>query len=760
MKDMTPICEKLELAVRYHRAGEIQRAERLYGEIIRLDAGHADALHLLGVASHQRCRYDAAAEYIRRAIAIDDTKAVYHSNLGAAYRALGRLDDAIASYREAIRIKPDFADAHCNLGNSLSERQRTSEAIASYRQAAQLKPHDATVLYRLGTQLLEQGKFDEAVAALQQSISNDADFAEAHSRLADALSDQGRYLEAVACYRKALTLRPDWAETYNNLGTAYKALGKLDLAVECYRRALSRKPGLAEAHNNLGNALKDAKQIEEAINCYRQAIVLRSEFAEAHANLAALMQQQGEIQGAVRHLQEAIRSKPTNLRRIQLATLLPPIYESREDLDRWRRRLQTGVHSLIEANVTIDPALVLAIPNFYLAYQGRNDRQLQTEIARLHRSSHEYKHRPAHGSGKIRVGFISRYLCDHTIGRLMRGAIAHLSRDVFEVTVLAAARHDDGISRFLRERADCYIELVDGLPAAIRTIDDLSLDILFYTDIGMDPVTFSLAHSRLAPIQCVTWGHPLTTGSPTIDYFISSSLLEADDADEHYSETLIRLESLGVYYYRPSAVATDRKGTIRAEFGLPADRHLYGCLQSLFKLHPEFDAVLGDILRKDRLGEVVLLSGSSPDWDRLLMRRFESTIPDVAERIRFVPRQDYEGFLRLNTAVDVLLDPIHYSGGNTSFEAFSLGIPVVTLPSRYLRGRITHGLYRQMNLSDCVAGNPQEYAEIAVRLGTDPDYRHSLQRRIHEDSDCLFESRSAVQELERFFREAHAHRMS
>ena len=112
----------------------------------------------------------------------------------------------------------------------------------------------------------------------------------------------------------------------------------------------------------------------------------------------------------------------------------------------------------------------------------------------------------------------------------------------------------------------------------------------------MEPQTYYLAHARLAPVQCVTWGHPLTTGIETIDYFLSSADLEPPHADDHYTEKLVRLSHLTNYYYRPDPPALTKS---RSDFGFADEDHVYLCPQNLFKLHPENDVVFGEILRRD-----------------------------------------------------------------------------------------------------------------------------------------------------------------
>src|SRR5262249_52300620 len=264
--------------------------------------------------------------------------------------------------------------------------------------------------------------------------------------------------------------------------------------------------------------------------------------------------------------------------------------------------------------------------------------------------------RPSAAGRPLRVGFLSRFFHNHTMGRLNAGLIRRLSRADFRVLMLCPPGKDDDMARAMRASADAVVDLPEHLGLARQRVAEQQLDILYYTDLGMDPFTYFLAFSRLAPVQCVTWGHPVTTGIPSVDYFLSSELLEMDEAEGHYTEKLVRLKTLSVYYDRPPP-PSPLKG--REQLGLPAGR-LYGCPQSLFNLHPEFDALLGAILRCDPEGRLVLISGKHASWDELLRQRFARAFPDAADRVVFVPRLSHEDFLSLNAACDVLLDPMHF----------------------------------------------------------------------------------------------------
>jgi predicted O-linked N-acetylglucosamine transferase (SPINDLY family) len=175
------------------------------------------------------------------------------------------------------------------------------------------------------------------------------------------------------------------------------------------------------------------------------------------------------------------------------------------------------------------------------------------------------------------------------------------------------------------------------------------------------------------------------------------------------------------------------------------------CPQTLFKFHPDFDDILARILHEDRRGLLVLIEGGHPNWAKLLLERFARAFPNDVDRVRFLPQMPTLDFLSLLTLADVLLDTIHFCGGNTSLESFAFGIPIVTLPGKFLRGRLTLALYQQMGVMDCVAENAESYVNIALRLANDRRWRDAISSKINSRAHVLYEDIEAVRELEHFF---------
>ena len=597
--------------------------------------------------------------------------------------------------------------------------------------------------------------------------------AEGWYRLGNTHGQRGDHERAVACFARALDLRPQTPEIVRNLGATLQILGRTSEAIECYRRFLEKSPGTAEIHYNLGNAFADAGEFAAAIAEYQKALVLAPHWADARINLGLALDAAGDLDGAAAQYEKApaLRLLATAMAdqgrteeaaaaysragmEVQSVTLLPVIPDSEEEIRRWRERLEQGIERL-EARIE-DPVREGAGTNFYLGYHGLPNRELNSKVAAFYQRacpSLSWQAPEPSGSGRIRVGFISRHLYDHSIGKTTRGLVAELDRERFDViTLFVPPLRDDETSRFIRSASDRFLVLPGSLESARQVIADLRLDVLFYQDIGMEPFTYFLAFSRLAPVQCVSFGHPDTTGIPTIDYFVSNDLFEAQGAEQHYSERLFLLRDLATlaYYHRPPAPS--EKG--RQAFGLPGTGTLYLCPQTLFKVHPSLDPMLGEILRGDSTARLVFIEGRSKHWSRLLRTRFERSFPDCAERVLFLERQSGEDFTSLIAACDVMLDTPHFNGMNTSLEAFALGKPVVTMPTPLQRGRHTAGMYRKMGFDACVASTGDDYVRTALRLGRDAEFRRYASDEIARRSDVLFEDPRVVREFERFFVEA------
>jgi predicted O-linked N-acetylglucosamine transferase (SPINDLY family) len=477
------------------------------------------------------------------------------------------------------------------------------------------------------------------------------------------------------------------------------------------------------------------------------------------AVLAMLQRDLCEVEAAAESLDRAQalaeNKSQADALRLRRIFLLPPMIRSREAIEKARTHLVRELESLNTATLTIaDPLLDVPMLHFFLVYHGLDDRplmELQGQVLRsicpslsLTALTPGYVGGGNHRRGRLRIGFLSTHFRDHTIGKLNAGLIDALPAEIFEKVLFLIESDTDSFSEQMARTVEHCVHIRNNLEAAYTSIVQQQLDILYFADIGMDPLTYFLAFYRMAPLQVSTWGHPVTSGLSTIDGFILARDMEPEDGEAHFSERLIRLSRPNFVYQRPCLPESPLD---RSFFGLPEDSHLYLCPQAVFKFHPDFDVILTDILRRDPQGRLVLIRSKYRAWDEILMDRLTALIEDAPQRVDWLPSMPRNHFFSLLVLGDVMLDPFPFCGGNTTLEALSFGIPVVTLPTRHIRGRLTYAFYQTIGVMDCVAGDTDEYVQIAVRLGENPLAREKIREKILANCGSLYNNVAFIDEL-------------
>lgn len=680
----------------------------------------------------------------------------------------GDYDNAIKEYLEVVKTGSKLNDKiYYNIGViSHLNLAKPNDAIPFYLKSLKLNPTSSECLFALGNAYSSLQQFNEATNAYQNAIQLRPDYAEAYLNLGIMIEKQGDTSSATALYQKALEINRHYTQCFNHLGQMLRHQGSLNDAIYVYQKCIEHNPGFAEAYVSLGNLFREQNNPQEAIVQYQKAIEIKNDFVESYQNLGLVFQSIGQAQGAVQAYEKSLSLLQNDTFRLKNATVLAPIVKSAADMLFWRERFEHQIDTLLLSQVEInDPLEDLGDTNFYLSYHGLSNRNLQQKIAKLmlricpslnftapHCLRPRLLARP-----RIKIGLISAFMYNHSIGRTTRGFFEQLSKDIFKTYAIfvphivkqRCVSPDDSFSRFIRSNADVVVDLTRSLKSAREEIASLELDVLFYQDIGMEPFTYYLAFSRLAHVQCVSFGHPETTGIPNMDYFISNDLFETDAYNDHYSEKVFLLHNLGTlaYYYKPSLPKHLKS---RKDFQLSEDAHLYVCPQTLFKFHPDFDFILSGILQQDPLGQIILIEYEN--WADFLRLRFQQVMPELVERICFVPFQKNESdFLDFIAIADVALDTIHFNGMNTSLQAFAIGLPVVTMPMTFQRGRHTFGMYTKMGIFDCVAKSADEYIQIALNLATNKDLRSKIKEKILHNNHLLFEDKNIVSEFERCF---------
>jgi predicted O-linked N-acetylglucosamine transferase (SPINDLY family) len=726
--------------------------------------------------------------------------------LGVQAEKAGELQEACLRYREAVAAAPGYAPAHLNLGIGLEACSDAAGAVLAYETALALDPNEAYACYNLAKLLFTRGELLRAEELLRRALQRKTDFPEAMVTLSRVLESRGDLAQALTLLEAALRARPGYEGALRNggllltrMGNALVHLGKTGEAAEHYRRALSLQPDLAEAHCYLGSILVDCglldeaqvhldkavalqpglaeaqaglgnlhhalQRLEEAEAAYRRAIALDPGFVEAYTNLGHILAASGQAEAALASYDAALSLDPeyVEARWSRAMCRIPALRGAQEDLADSRCAFSEELASLEQwfdaGRSSAGYRAVGSQQPFWLAYQEEDNVDLLRRYGSLcARLMAAWQAQPAppkpprRDAGRIRVGIVSQHFREHSVwSALIRGWLGQIDAGRFEVSAFSLGAAEDAETRYARAHAARFVRTAGGLREWVVAIREARPDVLIYPEVGMDPMTAKLASLRLAPRQAASWGHPETTGLPTVDFYLSAQDLEAAAAQPHYTEQLLALPNLGCYLQRAPVVAA---AVDLGQLGIDADLPLLLCPGAPFKYAPEHDALLPAIARELGRCQFVFFT----HWTRALSARLRARLTGVFARegleaaryLKFVPWLSRPAFHGLMQRADVFLDSIGFSGFNTALQAVECGLPLVTRESHFLRGRLASGILRRLQMDELVAAGAGDYVALAVKLVGNRAYREDIRDRIAAQRQRLYEDRAPILALEEF----------
>jgi predicted O-linked N-acetylglucosamine transferase (SPINDLY family) len=427
---------------------------------------------------------------------------------------------------------------------------------------------------------------------------------------------------------------------------------------------------------------------------------------------------------------------------VRAAALLPAFYETSEMADRWWDRLLTEIRALTV--LARESALVgqargncLATTPFFAAYFEKDVTEIQCAwgdfVEAVCAPLREPYRELAPWTGAVKsIGVISNRFTDSSAGRFFNPWLHQLKSDGFEVRLYSIGAGDavtDALSQEFVLHRVVTDEIGHWQTLADRVYAD-SNDVLLYPEPQGSQLIELIAGLRLAPIQCAAFGNPLTTGLATMDYMLVPDAAEVAHPMQHYRERVVRLEGLGTTVVPSTTVGAYS----RASFGFSATERIYLVSQQLQKWSPRFMDALIELLRRDARGRLVYFVQnsvlSSRAFELLLRRKFLQNGVDYAQRVTVVANLAREDYLALHRAADVGLDTFGFSGGSTTLDALSAGLPLVTLEGPFLRGRQSAAIMRQLGQSGNVAQSIEQFVDLAQSVDRSTVASGAAQRHV------------------------------
>jgi protein O-GlcNAc transferase len=666
---------------------------------------------------HQAGRLAEAETLYREVLAQDPNHLEALHLLGILAGQAGRPEQALQLIGRAVEIDPGNAEAQGNLGATLRTLGRVEEAIAAFREVVRLQPGSAEARGRLGEVCLGAKRFEEAIEAFGEAIRLDPERARDHGNLGMALRTVGRLDEAIAEHREAIRLgeNSDGVQHYN-LGYALQWAGKIPEAIESYRQALRLCPTLAEAYNNLGNCFQAEGESDAAVDAYQAALEFRPGSIEFRNNLSGALLSRGEIDAAAAILREALELQPEDagLRSSLISTLLfHPESDSAslcEECRIWHR-----LHEL--------PLLPFLRPPGNDASPGR----------------------------RLRIGYVSPDFRRHVIGQNFLPLLREHDRQFFMVFCYSNVMRPDAVTEEIRFLADGWRDILgisDEAAAELIRADEI--------DILVD-LTLHLAGNRLpvfarkpAPVQASYLAYCGSTGLEAIDYRLSDPYLDPAGVEmAYYSEETIPLRR-SYWCYQPLEACPEASPSPLP--ALSAGHVTFGCLNNFAKVSPAALDLWLEILEAVAQARLLLAAPPGSCREKIRQRFAEQGIS--CERIEFVGKQPWEGYIRTLQRIDVALDPFPYGGGITTCDALWMGVPVVSGLGSMGVGRGGRSILANIGLPELIAETPRQYLEIAASLAADwprlSGLRSSLRERM--EASPLRDAKGFARDVESAYR--------
>jgi protein O-GlcNAc transferase len=746
----------------HHQSGDLGRAQKCYEQTLQVLPKHVNAWHLLGVLLVQTHQPQAALACFNRALALKPETPLFYANLGKALTDLGRWEEALNQLNRALQGDPNLVEAHNNRGVVLRQSGRLRESLSAFENALALNPSHAESWSNLGISLMKMGIHEDAITALERATVLRPQDAQARHNLGVAYLEQRDATAAIAHLREAITLRSNFAAAHYHLGNALLQASEPSQAAASYRQALALIPDYAQAHLHLAIALKMMRQPEMALRHLQRAATLSPELAEVWYQLGETQHLLSDLDRARESYEQALRLRPdyASARWALAFNCLPGIELSAISAAQHRAQLGQELDALntwfTDERLPLAPLAVGSSQPFQLAYHEENNRDLLQQYGRLcHRLMSHWQHhslpamKKSSPGSRVRIGIVSAHLFDHSVWHaLIKGWLTQLDPESIKLHVFSIGQRSDNETEIARHYASHFYANHPTLTAWAECIQQAAPEVILYPEIGMDPLTLQLACLRLAPVQITSWGHPETTGLPTIDYYLSAEAFETAEAGSYYSEQLLKLPRLGCYVFRPDVRP---QAADVAALGLDPTRPLFICAGTPYKYGPQYDALLVEIAADHPEAQFIFFEHAS-GWSAALRQRLHQAFACAGlqpeKSMRFLPWMPPENFFGLMRDATLYLDTPGFSGFNSAIQALVCGLPVITLQGKFLRSNLAAGILRQLGLDELITHTTEHYRQQVSTLMSDSDHRKNLQKQISEKIDDIFEDLSIIRSME------------
>ena len=532
-------------------------------------------------------------------------------------------------------------------------------------------------------------------------------------------------------------------------------------SIELFKKIQVNYPNNLSVLRNLSHAYAFSGDFINAENTIKNIIKLNENEPYIFQFLASILRNQDKIEEMISLIDKGLKKNLMNPKwKYQKDLLFPIIMKDNKEIHKYREKVSNCYDQILKSNeeLNYDNDQIIQTPHYEMSYNQHDNLELNIKsvkaLRKIYKELNETIVEDKNKNEKIKIGFISEFFTNHTIGRLFKNIIFSLDRSKFDIFVFHSnkTKKNEIFNEFVEKEKKGYLKnitLPKKLNEKIKIFKKEKFHILFYPDIGMSVEMYYLSLIRLAKYQIMSWGHPETTGSESIDYFLCSKTLITYETAKSYSEKLLLMDQLPMIYEIPNVENKLNDKSL-------SKNNIYSCPQTMFKFHPDFDHILSEILKKDKKGILYLIKDTNKVYYHKLIERFKKIKNFDLDRVIFIDQLNRDGYINHLGSSSVLLDPLYFGAGNSFHESMVYGTPTVTMPTKFIKSRIVTAAYIQMEVDNPpIVKNEKEYIEMAVDFANAKDLSNIKKYYREKARQKLFNTKNVGREFNQILLNLH-----
>ena len=532
-------------------------------------------------------------------------------------------------------------------------------------------------------------------------------------------------------------------------------------SIELFKKIQVNYPNNLSVLRNLSHAYAFSGDFINAENTIKNIIKLNENEPYIFQFLASILRNQDKIEEMISLIDKGLKKNLMNPKwKYQKDLLFPIIMKDNKEIHKYREKVSNCYDQILKSNeeLNYDNDQIIQTPHYEMSYNQHDNLELNIKsvkaLRKIYKELNETSVEDKNKNEKIKIGFISEFFTNHTIGRLFKNIIFSLDQSKFDIFVFHSKRTKKNkiFNEFVEKEKKGYLKnitLPKKLNEKIKIFKKEKFHILFYPDIGMSVEMYYLSLIRLAKYQIMSWGHPETTGSESIDYFLCSKSLITYETAKSYSEKLLLMDQLPMIYEIPNVENKLNDKSL-------SKNNIYSCPQTMFKFHPDFDHILSEILKKDKKGILYLIKDTNKVYYHKLIERFKKIKDFDLDRVIFIDQLNRDGYINHLGSSSVLLDPLYFGAGNSFHESMVYGTPTVTMPTKFIKSRIVTAAYIQMEVDNPpIVKNEKEYIEMAVDFANAKDLSNIKKYYREKAKQKLFNTKNVGREFNQILLNLH-----